>query len=70
MLGIEPDIYKATINSNPFKTFAGNAEVTVGSHVTPDAKLSVSEPTGSGAIVGGPAGETPGPFLTVFSKFT
>ena len=43
VLGLEPGIYQVTVSSNSFKTFVGKVEVTVGGHVTLDARLSVSE---------------------------
>ncbi len=43
--GLEPATYQVTINSGNFQPFTARAEVTVGSHVTLDAKLSVSAAT-------------------------
>jgi hypothetical protein len=43
--GLEPAIYLVTVNSNSFKPFIANVEVTVGGHVTLDARLSVSATT-------------------------
>ena len=45
VLGLEPAIYQVTVSSNNFKSFDGKVEVTVGGHVTLDAKLSVSNTT-------------------------
>jgi len=50
--GLEPGIYEATVSSSSFKTFVGKVEVTVGGHVTLDAKLSVSETTTEVQVVG------------------
>jgi len=52
VLGLEPDIYQVTVNSNSFKTFVGKVEVTVGGHVTLDARLSVSTTTTEVQVVG------------------
>ena len=52
VLGLEPDIYQVTVSSNSFKTFVGKVEVTVGGHVTLDARLSVSETTTEVQVVG------------------
>lgn len=45
VLGLEPAIYQVTVSSNNFKAFVGKVEVTVGGHVTLDARLSVSNTT-------------------------
>ncbi|MFZ0301914.1 MAG: carboxypeptidase regulatory-like domain-containing protein [Terracidiphilus sp.] len=50
--GLEPDIYQVTVSSNYFKTFVGKVEVTVGGHVTLDAKLSVSVTTTEVQVIG------------------
>jgi Carboxypeptidase regulatory-like domain/TonB dependent receptor len=52
VLGLEPDIYQVTVSSNSFKTFVGKVEVTVGGHVTLNAKLSVSDTTTEVQVVG------------------
>ncbi len=52
VLGLEPDIYQVTVNSIAFKTFVGKVEVTVGGHVTLDARLSVSSTTTEVQVVG------------------
>jgi hypothetical protein len=43
--GVEPGTYQITIGTGSFKPFNAKAEVTVGGHVTVDAKLSVSTAT-------------------------
>ena len=40
--GLEPGTYQITVTSGSFKPFTAKAEVTVGGHVTVDARLSVS----------------------------
>jgi hypothetical protein len=40
--GLEPATYKVVITSSSFRPFTATAEVTVGGHVTLDAKLSVN----------------------------
>ncbi|HTW81016.1 MAG TPA: carboxypeptidase regulatory-like domain-containing protein [Terracidiphilus sp.] len=50
--GLEPDIYQVTVSSNNFRTFVGRVEVTVGGHVTLDARLSVSNTTTEVQVVG------------------
>ncbi len=40
--GLAPATYEITVNSGSFKPFASKAEVTVGGHVTLDARLSVN----------------------------
>jgi hypothetical protein len=40
--GLEPAVYEVTVNSGNFKPYLAKVEVTVGSHLTLDAKLSVS----------------------------
>jgi hypothetical protein len=52
VLGLEPDIYQVTVSSNSFKAFVGKVEVTVGGHVTLDAKLSVSDTTTEVQVIG------------------
>ena len=42
---LEPATYQVTITSSNFKPFTAKAEVTVGGHITVDAKLSVSAST-------------------------
>jgi hypothetical protein len=43
--GLPPARYEVTITSSSFKPFTANVEVTVGGHVSVDAKLSVSAST-------------------------
>ncbi len=43
--GLEPATYQVTVTSGNFRPFTAHVEVTVGSHVTVDAKLSVSAAT-------------------------
>lgn len=50
--GLEPATYQVTVNSGSFKPFTAKVEVTVGSHVTLDAKLSVSSSTTEVQVVG------------------
>jgi hypothetical protein len=52
VLGLEPDVYQVTVSSLSFKSFVGKVEVTVGGHVTLDAKLSVSDTTTEVQVVG------------------
>jgi hypothetical protein len=52
VLGLEPDIYQVTVSSSSFKTFVGKVEVTVGGHVTLDARLSVSDTATVVQVVG------------------
>ncbi len=52
VLGLEPDIYQVTVSSNSFKSFVGKVEVTVGGHVTLDARLSVSSATTEVQVIG------------------
>jgi Carboxypeptidase regulatory-like domain/TonB dependent receptor len=42
IVGLEPGTYQVSVTSGQFKPFSGSVEVTVGSHVTLDAKLSIS----------------------------
>jgi hypothetical protein len=50
--GLEPASYRVTVNSGNFKPFEATVEVTVGSHVTLDAKLSISSETTEVQVVG------------------
>ena len=50
--GLEPAIYQVTVNSGSFKPFSAKVEVTVGGHVTLDAKLSVSATVTEVEVVG------------------
>jgi hypothetical protein len=50
--GLEPAIYQVTVNSSGFKSYTVKVEVTVGSHVTLDAKLSVNASTTEVEVVG------------------
>jgi hypothetical protein len=43
--GLEPATYQVTISSSNFKPFTAKVEVTVGGHITLDAKLSVNSST-------------------------
>ena len=52
VLGLEPAIYQVTVSSNSFKPFVGKVEVTVGGHVTLNARLSVSDTTTEVQVVG------------------
>jgi len=52
IVGLEPGIYQVTVNSNSFKAFIGKVEVTVGGHVTLNAKLSVSDATAEVQVIG------------------
>ena len=40
--GLEPDTYEVSVSSGQFKPYISRVEVTVGGHVTVDAKLSVN----------------------------
>jgi len=42
VVGLEPGTYQITVTAGAFKPFKENVEVTVGGHVTIDAKLSVN----------------------------
>jgi hypothetical protein len=42
VVGLEPGTYQVSVSSGQFKPFSSNVEVTVGGHVTVDAKLSIS----------------------------
>jgi hypothetical protein len=50
--GLAPALYEVTIKSGSFKPFSAKVEVTVGGHVTLDAKLSVSSTTTEIEVVG------------------
>jgi hypothetical protein len=50
--GLEPDIYEVTVTSPSFKPFVAKVEVTVGGHVSVDAKLSVGATTTEVQVVG------------------
>jgi hypothetical protein len=50
--GLEPASYGVTVSSGSFKPFTATVEVTVGGHVTLDAKLSVSSNTTEVQVVG------------------
>ena len=45
VVGLEPGTYQVSVTSSQFKPFTSNVEVTVGGHVTVDAKLSVTTST-------------------------
>jgi hypothetical protein len=40
--GLDPAIYQVTVSSSSFQPYTANVEVTVGGHVTVDAKLSLT----------------------------
>src|SRR5580698_6042166 len=42
VVGLEPGTYQITVTAGAFKPFKENVEVTVGGHVTIDAKISVN----------------------------
>ena len=50
--GLEPATYQVTVTSGSFKPFVAKVEVTVGSHVTVDAKLSVSATVTQVEVIG------------------
>jgi hypothetical protein len=50
--GLEPATYQVTIQSSSFHPYEAKAEVTVGGHVTLDARLSVSSNTTQVEVVG------------------
>jgi Carboxypeptidase regulatory-like domain/TonB dependent receptor len=50
--GLAPGNYEVTVTTGAFKTFTAKVEVTVGGHVTLDAKLSVSATTTEVEVVG------------------
>jgi hypothetical protein len=50
--GLAPGNYEVTVTAGAFKTFTAKVEVTVGGHVTLDAKLSVSATTTEVEVVG------------------
>ena len=50
--GLEPATYRVSVESGSFKPFASKVEITVGGHVTLDAKLSVSGTTTEVEVVG------------------
>jgi hypothetical protein len=50
--GLEPAVYQVSVSSNSFQPFVAKVEVTVGSHVILDAKLSVSAATSEVEVVG------------------
>jgi hypothetical protein len=50
--GLEPALYQVTVTSTGFKPFIGRVEVTVGGHVTLDAKLSVNATTTEVQVIG------------------
>ena len=50
--GLEPAVYDLTVTSSSFKPFVAKVEVTVGGHVTLDARLSVSATTTEVQVVG------------------
>jgi outer membrane receptor protein involved in Fe transport len=45
IVGLPPATYQVTVNSGSFQPFVANVEVTVGSHIALDTKLSVSAGT-------------------------
>ena len=50
--GLAPATYEVTVTAGAFKTYTAKVEVTVGGHVTLDAKLSVSATTTEVEVVG------------------
>ncbi len=50
--GLEPAVYEVTFNSGNFKPYDAKVEVTVGSHLTVDAKLSVSAQVTEVQVIG------------------
>jgi outer membrane receptor protein involved in Fe transport len=42
VIGLQPGTYSVSVSANGFRAYSATAEVTVGGHVTVDAKLSVS----------------------------
>ena len=50
--GVAPGTYKVTVNSGSFRPFTATAEVTVGGHITLDAKLSVNASVTEVQVVG------------------
>jgi hypothetical protein len=52
LTGLEPATYEVDVSSGNFKPFTVKAEVTVGSHVTIDARLSVSSAISEVQVVG------------------
>src|SRR5580658_1538332 len=50
--GLEPAVYQVSVSSNSFQPFVAKIEVTVGSHVILDAKLSVNAATTEVEVVG------------------
>ena len=56
--GLEPATYEVTIRSGNFQPYAAKVQITVGGHVTLDAKLSVSSSTTQ--AVTGPVRPVPG----------
>jgi outer membrane receptor protein involved in Fe transport len=52
LVSLEPALYEVTITSGNFKAYTAKVEVTPGSHLTLDAKLSVSTTTTEIEVVG------------------
>jgi outer membrane receptor protein involved in Fe transport len=52
LVSLEPALYEVTITSGNFKAYTAKVEVTPGSHLTLDAKLSVSATTTEIEVVG------------------
>jgi hypothetical protein len=52
MVGLDPGTYGFNISAEQFKPFSGNIEVTVGSHLTLDAKLSINASTTEVEVIG------------------
>jgi hypothetical protein len=50
--GLEPAVYEVTVAAGAFKSYTAKVEVTVGSRVTLDAKLSVSATTTEVDVIG------------------
>ena len=51
LVGLEPGIYDVTVTAGQFKPYNAKVEVTVGSHVTLDAKLSINGNTAEVQVV-------------------
>ena len=52
LTGLEPATYEVTVTAGAFKPFTAKVEVTVGGHVTVDAKLSVSAAVTEVQVIG------------------
>src|ERR1700761_778232 len=52
IISLEPATYQLTVTSSNFQPFKATVEITVGGHVTLDAKLSVSASTTEVQVIG------------------